>query len=77
MTRIEWTKHIGCRLLLTDTITHIARNEWTLLEVSPNRKVGKFRNELNPAQFWTDLDEVEVLDVLGEPSFGPKGIIPT
>lgn len=73
MTQMEWCKHIGSRLLITDRLTQTQRNEWTLLEVSPNRKIGKFRNELAPTKFWTDLDNVEVLDVLGEPSPRPKG----
>jgi hypothetical protein len=60
----KWEKLKGKRLLLTDTITRIQRNEWTLLEISPNGKVGKFRNELANTRFWTDLDDFIVMDVL-------------
>lgn len=57
--------HVGKRLLLTDDTTRIQRNEWTLLELSPNGKTGKFRNELHKAcKFWTDLDELVLLEVL-------------
>ena len=60
----EWEELIGKRLLLTDRITRIQRSEWTLLEISPNGKVGKFRNELANTCFWTDLDDLVVMDVL-------------
>ena len=60
----EWEELIGKRLLLTDRITRIQRNEWTLLEISPNDEVGKFRNELADTCFWTDLDDHVVMDVL-------------
>jgi len=60
----KWEKLIGKRLLLTDRITRIQRSEWTLLEISPNGKVGKFRNELADTCFWTDLDDLVVMDVL-------------
>lgn len=59
-----WKDHIGKRLLVTDRITHIARNEWTLLEISPNGKVAKFRNELADCLFWNDLDDLLVVDIL-------------
>ena len=64
MNRNKWEELKGKRLLLTDSITRIARNEWTLLEISPNGKVAKFQNELADCQFWTDLDELMVVDVL-------------
>lgn len=64
MNRSKWEELKGKRLLLTDSITRIARNEWTLLEISPNGKVGKFRNELAACQFWTDLGDLMVVDVL-------------
>ncbi len=64
MSEYKWEKLKGKRLLLTDTITRIQRNEWTLLEISPNGKVGKFRNELANTRFWTDLDDFIVMDVL-------------
>ena len=64
MTEYKWEELIGKRLLLTDGITRIQRNEWTLLEISPNGKVGKFRNELANTHFWTDLDDFIVMDVL-------------
>jgi hypothetical protein len=60
----NWKTLIGKRLLLTDRITRIQRSEWTLLEISPNGKVGKFRNELADTCFWTDLDHLVVMDVL-------------
>ena len=60
----NWKTLIGKRLLLTDRITQIQRSEWTLLEISPNGKVGKFRNELANTCFWTDLDDLVVVDVL-------------
>jgi len=60
----KWEELIGKRLLLTDRITRIQRNEWTLLEISPNGKVGKFRNELADTCFWNDLDDLVVMDVL-------------
>ena len=60
----NWKTLIGKRLLLTDRITRIQRNEWTLLEISPNGEVGKFRNELADTCFWTDLDDFVVMDVL-------------
>jgi hypothetical protein len=60
----KWEKLKGKRLLLTDRITRIQRSEWTLLEISPNGKVGKFRNELADTCFWTDLDDLVVMDVL-------------
>jgi hypothetical protein len=59
----NWKTLIGKRLLLTDRI-RIQRNEWTLLEMSPNGKVGKFRNELANTCFWIDLDDLVVMDVL-------------
>ena len=64
MIKYKWEELIGKRLLLTDRITRIQRNEWTLLEISPNGKVGKFRNELADTRFWTDLDDLVVMDVL-------------
>ncbi len=64
MSEYKWEKLKGKRLLLTDMITRIQRSEWTLLEISPNGKVGKFRNELADACFWTDLDDLVVMDVL-------------
>jgi hypothetical protein len=60
----KWTELIGKRLLLTDSMTRIARHEWTLLEISPSSKVAKFRYEIANCQFWTDLDELVVMDVL-------------
>ena len=60
----EWDKLIGKRLLLTDRMTHISRNEWTLLEIAPNGKIAKFKNELYPCNFWTDLESQVLLDVL-------------
>lgn len=60
----NWINRVGQRLLLTDRMTRIERNEWTLLEVSPNGKVGKFRNETAGCQFWTDLNELLVMDEL-------------
>jgi hypothetical protein len=64
MIEYKWEELIGKRLLLTDRITRIQRNEWTLLEISLNGKVGKFRNELANTCFWTDLDDLVVMDVL-------------
>ena len=64
MNEHKWEKLIGIRLLLTDRMTRIQRNEWTLLEISPNGEVGKFRNELADTCFWTDLDDLVVVDVL-------------
>ena len=60
----EWEELIGKRLLLTDIITRIQRNEWTLLELNSNGRIGKFRNELANTCFWTDLDDLVVMDVL-------------
>ncbi len=55
----------GQRLLLTDSRTETQRNEWTVLEVSPSGRVGKFRTMLeSPCVFWTDLCNVRVLEVL-------------
>ena len=62
----EWEELIGKRLLLTDIITRIQRNEWTLLELNSNGRIGKFRNELANTCFWTDLDDLVVMDVLPE-----------
>ena len=62
----EWEELIGKRLLLTDRITRIQRNEWTLLELNSNGRIGKFRNELANTCFWTDLDDLVVMDVLPE-----------
>lgn len=54
----------GSRLLMTDRYC-ISRNEWTLLEIAPNGKIAKFRNELvNDYIFWTDIDDLILLDVL-------------
>ena len=64
MNEYKWKELKGKRLLLTDSITRIKRNEWTLIEISPNGKVGKFRNELANTCFWTDLDDLVVMDVL-------------
>jgi hypothetical protein len=60
----KWEELIGKRLLLTDTTTRIQRNEWTLLELNSNGRIGKFRNELADICFWTDLDYFVVMDVL-------------
>lgn len=62
--KLGWGNLKGKRLLLTDSIIGIDRNEWTLLEISPNGKVAKFRNELADCVFWTDLDEIAVIDIL-------------
>lgn len=60
----DWPLLLGKRLLLMNTL-YVARNEWTLLDISPNGKVGKFQNELaDNCHFWTDLKDVVVLDVL-------------
>jgi hypothetical protein len=64
MIEYKWEELIGKRLLLADRITRIQRNEWTLLEISPNGEVGKFRNELADTSFWNDLDDLVVIDVL-------------
>ncbi len=64
MTEYKWEKLKGKRLLLTDRITRIQRNEWTLLELNSNGRIGKFRNELADTCFWTDLDDLVVMDVL-------------
>ena len=64
MNRKKWEELKGKRLLLTDSITRIERKEWTLLEISLNGKVAKFRNELADCKFWTDLDDIIVMDVL-------------
>jgi hypothetical protein len=64
MIEYKWEELIGKRLLLADRITRIQRNEWTLLEISPNGEVGKFRNELADTSFWNDLDDLVVMDVL-------------
>jgi len=64
VTEYKWEQLIGKRLLLTDRMTRIQRSEWALLEISPNGKVGKFRNELANTRFWTDLDDLVVMDVL-------------
>ena len=68
----NWLELIGKRLLLTDILTRIQRSEWTLLEISPSGKTGKFINELSDCQFWTDLDELVVLDVLPPLTAGQK-----
>lgn len=60
----EWLKLVGKRLLLTDCVTQTSRDEWTLLEISSNGKVGKFRNELADSLFWTDLRDLELLEEL-------------
>jgi len=60
----KWEKLICKRLLVTDRITRIQRSEWTLLEISPKGKAGKFRNELADTCFWNDLDDLVVMDVL-------------
>lgn len=62
--KTEWKNLVGKRLLLTEKMTRIPRNEWTLLEISPSGKTAKFRNEIAVCQFWTDLDELMVMDVL-------------
>lgn len=60
----------GSRLLMTDRY-RISRNEWTLLEIAPNGKIAKFRNELvNDGIFWIDIDDLILLDVL--PSSHPS-----
>ncbi len=64
MIKYKWEKLKGKRLLLTDRITRIQRNEWTLLELNSNGRIGKFRNELANTCFWTDLDDLVVMDVL-------------
>jgi hypothetical protein len=64
MNKYKWEELIGKRLLLTDIITRIQRNEWTLLELNSNGRIGKFRNELANTCFWTDLDDLVVMDVL-------------
>jgi hypothetical protein len=64
VTEYKWEKLKGKRLLLTDRITRIQRNEWTLLELNSNGRIGKFRNELADTCFWTDLDDFVVMDVL-------------
>ena len=64
MIEYKWKELKDKRLLLTDRITRIKRSEWTLLEISPNGKVGKFHNELADTCFWTDLDDLVVMDVL-------------
>ena len=64
MTEYKWEKLKGKRLLLTDRITRIQRNEWTLLERNSDGRIGKFRNELADTCFWTDLDDFVVMDVL-------------
>ena len=64
MIKYKWEELIGKRLLLTDIITRIQRNEWTLLELNSNGRIGKFRNELANTYFWTDLDDLVVMDVL-------------
>lgn len=64
MNKYKWEELIGKRLLLTDIITRIQRNEWTLLELNSNGRIGKFRNELANTYFWTDLDDLVVMDVL-------------
>jgi hypothetical protein len=66
MNKYKWEELIGKRLLLTDIITRIQRNEWTLLELNSNGRIGKFRNELANTCFWTDLDDLVVMDVLPE-----------
>lgn len=60
----QWENLVGKRLLLTEKTTRIPRNEWTLIEISPSGKTAKFQNEIADSQFWTDLDELMVLDVL-------------
>ena len=62
MIEYKWKELKDKRLLLTDRITRIKRSEWTLLEISPNSKVGKFRNELADTCFWTDLDHLVVIN---------------
>ena len=62
--KYKWEELIGKRLLLTDTITRNQRNEWTLLELNSNGRIGKFRNELDDTCFWTDLDYFVVMNVL-------------
>lgn len=66
----KWNELTGKRLLVTDGITGIGRSELTLLEISPNKKIGKFRNEIHNTVFRSDLDDCEVLDVLA-PVFKP------
>ena len=63
MIEYKWEELIGKRLVLTYRMTRIKRSEWTLLEISPNGKVGKFRNELADTRFWTDLDDLVVMGV--------------
>ena len=79
MNEYKWEKLIGKRLLLTDRMTRIQRNEWTLLEISPNGEVGKFCNELTDprygyhyTRFWVDLDDFVVIDVLPPNKEGGK-----
>lgn len=62
--KTEWKNLVGKRLLITGKITKIPRNEWTMLEISPSGMVAKFRNETANCQFWTDLDELMVMEVL-------------
>jgi hypothetical protein len=61
---IEWPTLINRRLLLADAMTGVRRWELTLLELSPNGEYGKFRNEIAKTQFWDNLGELEVLDIL-------------
>lgn len=59
-----WTELNGCRMLITDKTTKTKRCEWTLLEISPSGKHGKFFNEIGLCRFWEDLENLVILDVL-------------
>lgn len=67
---MNWKKYVSKRLLITDRIAGIARDEVELLEISPSGLRGLFKNK--HTEYWDDLDEHEVLEVLKRPKRARK-----
>lgn len=75
---VGWQKLLNRRLLLTDKLSRIACNEWSLIELAPAGNFGKFRNEIVGTVFWHELNAVLVIDDLGAAvSDVPQGVAQT
>ena len=64
MNENHWDNLVGKRLLVTNRLTNVEHNEWTLLEFQPDHNLAKFRNELASVDFWICPDWVDVEHIL-------------
>ena len=57
-------EHVGARVLATRRYCGIARDEWFILEISPEGEFAKVRNLIAETEYWIDVHDFRVLEIL-------------